>query len=486
MVVDLLSKLNDLIWSPLMFILVATGLYFTFKLGGVQFTFIKDAIEVITKKEKRVKEDEDDQISPIEAFLVGLASRIGAGNITGVATAVVVGGPGVLFWMWLIALIVAASSFVESTLGQIYKEKEEEKGFVGGPSFYMNKGLNKPLMGIIFAGVMILTYAIAFVTIQANTISSIMKSSFTSLDGNLVAYVVGIILLTLVAIVLFGGAKRIVKVSALMVPIMSFAYLILALIVIIVQFDKIPFVFSVIISQAFTFKSVTGAAIGGIIITGARRGMFSNEAGMGSAPNAAATATTSHPVKQGLVQMIGVFIDTLLVCTATGLIILLSLPKDVFISFANQALTDPSFNAIAVTQTALQTSLGLWSGWALTIFIFFFSFSSILGNYYYSESSFEYLTTNKTNLKIFKVVVVLATFYGSIANASVLWSLSDVLMGIMAFLNIIAITFLFKYVKLALDDYKKQKAEGKDPVFYEKNIEGLEGTVWTDDESIFH
>ncbi len=486
MIVDFLNRLNDLIWSPLMFILLATGVYFTLKLGGVQFTFIKEAIKVIMKKESKVNEDEEDQISPIEAFLVGLASRIGAGNITGVATAVVIGGPGVLFWMWLIALIVAASSFVESTLGQIYKSKEKEKGFVGGPSFYMKKGLNKPIMGIVFSVVMILTYAIAFVTIQSNTISSIMKSTFSTVDAGLVAYIVGIVLLTLVAIVLFGGAKRIVKVSAIMVPVMSFAYLIIAAMVLVVEFDKIPFVFSVIITQAFTFKSITGATIGALIITGARRGMFSNEAGMGSAPNAAATATTSHPVKQGLVQMIGVFIDTLLVCTATGLIILLSLPQDVFLAFSNQALTDPAFNAIEVTQTALQTSLGLWSGWALTIFIFFFSFSSILGNYYYSESSFEYLTTNKTNLKIFKVVVIMATFYGTIANASVLWALSDVLMGIMAFLNIIAITFLFKYVKLALDDYKKQKLQGKDPVFYQKNIKGLEDTIWTDDESIFH
>lgn len=485
MLLELIGKINDLIWSPLMFILVLTGLYFTIKLKGVQIRFIPESIKVISSPEKRV-EDSQKTIRPIEAFIVGLASRIGAGNITGVATAIVIGGAGSIFWMWLIALIVASSSFVESTLGQIYKEKIDDKGFVGGPSFYMKKGLNKPIMGIIFAVIMILTYAIAFVSIQSNTISAIMQSTFSNVDASLIAYIVGIFLLTLVGIILFGGAKKIAKVSTIIVPFMSIAYLILAVVVIIVKFDEIPNVFHMIISEAFTFHSVTGATLGGIIITGARRGMFSNEAGMGSAPNAAATATTSHPVKQGLVQMIGVFIDTLLICTATGLIILLSLPQEVFLSFSQQALIDPSFNAVTVTKSALETSLGAWSGIVLTILIFFFAFSSILGNYYYSESSFEYLTKNKTNLKIFKVVVVLTTFYGAIANAALLWALSDVLMGLMAFLNIIAITFLFKYVSMAFNDYNKQKRQGEDPIFYESNIEGLEGTVWTDEKNIFN
>ena len=479
-ILEVLARVNDIIWVPLMIMLMGTGFYFTYKLKFVQFKMLPESIRVMLKKEKNISNG----INPVEAFLVGLASRIGAGNITGVATAIVIGGPGSMFWMWAVALVVAASSFVENTLGQIFKVNEEEKGFVGGPSYYMKSGMGAKNMGKIFAFVLIACYGIAFVSIQSNTISSIATSTFPNVNN--MEIIVGIVVMTLTAFVLLGGAKKIVKVSSIFVPFMSVGYLILAVIVIILNFNTLPTVISTIISQAFTIQSITGATIGGVIINGARRGMFSNEAGMGSAPNAAATATTSHPVKQGLVQMLGVFVDTLVICTATGLIILTSLSRTEFLNFSNAALTDSSFNAVVVTQQALINTLGNWSGYLLAIFIFFFAFTSILGNYFYSESSFEYLTDNKKSLFGFKVLVVLVVYWGAVAQTETLWALSDVLMGVMAFLNIIAISYLFKYVYRALEDYNKQKKQNKDPIFLEKNIKGLEGTVWTSKEEIFN
>ncbi|MFV0289224.1 MAG: alanine/glycine:cation symporter family protein [Mycoplasmatales bacterium] len=480
--INLINSIDNLIWFPIMIILIGTGLYFTIKLNFVQLHLLPEAIRTLFNKEEN--KDKSTTINPVQAFLVGLASRIGAGNITGVATAILVGGPGAIFWMWLVALLVASSAFVESTLGQVYKEKEKNKGFVGGPSYYMKKGLNIPKIGVLFSVILIGCYAYSFVTIQSNTVTSILKSTVNN-SSFMFAAVIGIILAVLTAVILFGGAKRIVKVSALLVPIMSVGYLILAVLIIILNIERVPYVLNVIISQAFSAQAVTGATIGGIILTGARRGMFSNEAGMGSAPNAAATATTSHPVKQGLVQMFGVYIDTLVICTATGLIILLSLSNTEFMNYSNQALNDPSFNAVVVTQASLINSLGEWSGYLLTLFIFFFTFSSILGNYYYSESAYEYLTASK-GINIFKISVIFFVFYGAVANMQTLWTIADIFMGIMAFLNLIAISFLFKIVKQVKDDYCKQKKAGKDPLFLEQNIEGLSGTIWTSEKEIFN
>lgn len=478
MILDFLSVIDNMIWSPLLIVLLATGFYFTYKLGFVQFTMIKEAMKVMFQSEGG-----DTGVKPFQAFVIGLASRIGAGNITGVATAILVGGAGSIFWMWAVALIVASSSFIENTLAQIYKEKEAEKGFVGGPSYYMKKALNMPRLGLVFALVLIGCYGIAFISLQSNTISSITVSTFPNVNPVIISLVVGVVLVILIGSILLGGSKRIANFSTILVPFMSIGYLLMAIIVFIVNIETVPTVISLIFSEAFTLQSITGATLGGIIITGARRGMFSNEAGMGSAPNAAATATTSHPVKQGLIQMIGVFIDTLIICTATGIIILTSLSASQFITFSNEAINNPSFNAVTVTQVSLVQSLGTWSGYVLAIFIFFFALTSIIGNYYYSESSFEYITKKKVYLKAFRIFVLFVVFWGAVAKTDVLWSLADIFMGVMAAINIFAITLLSKFVYRTIEDYKKQKRENKNPIFKESNIKGLEGTIWTEENA---
>lgn len=478
---NIVQSVSDFIWSAwiLMPLLITTALYFSFRTKFVQFRLLKKSISFMTQKTDEDKQDK--AISPLEAFLIGLASRIGTGNITGVALAIMTGGPGAIFWMWVVALIVAASSFVESTLAQIYKEKETEKGYVGGPSYYMKKGLNAPKMGVVFALLLMFSYGLVFVAIQSNTIVASLQGVFYNVGNtNLFPIVIGLILAILVGYVLFGGASRIASFSSFIVPLMAVGYLLLALLVTALNFEALPGVISAIFAQAFTPDAMFGATIGGVIIVGAKRGMFSNEAGMGSAPNAAATATTNHPVNQGLIQSLGVFVDTILVCTATGLIILTSLSATEMANFVGQS-SNPEFSPIIVTQTAMVNTLGEWSGALLTVFIFFFAFSSIIGNYYYSESSLEYVSRKVIYRNIFKVTVVIIVFFAAIAESALVWTLGDLTMGLMAILNIIAITLLFNKAYLALKDFEKQLKENKEPVFNEKVIPGLKGTVWTDD-----
>ncbi|MGM9944543.1 MAG: alanine/glycine:cation symporter family protein [Lysinibacillus sp.] len=457
---NLVGNINHFMYSYLLiFMLVSIGLYFTIRTGFVQFRMIPEMFRVITEKAP-VGKNGKKGISSFQAFTISAASRIGTGNVAGVATAIALGGPGAVFWMWCIALIGSASSFIESTLAQVYKVPEKGGLFRGGPAYYMEKGLKKRWMGIIFAIAITLCFGFIFNAVQANTISIAFNESF-----GVSRTIMGTLLAVLTAIIIFGGLRRIVSVTTFLVPVMAIGYIILAIIVMVLNITDIPAVFALIFKSAFGAEEMFAGMIGAAITNGIKRGLFSNEAGMGSVPNAAATADVSHPVKQGLIQTLGVFIDTLIICTATAMIVLTS---DAYLS-ANAT-------SINLTQASLSDSIGSWAGSILAITIFFFAFSSILGNYYYGESNIEFIKNSPIIINIFRVFVIGFVFFGSVAKVQLVWDLADVFMGIMAFINLIAILMLWKIAKKVLDNYLAQRKAGKNPVFYADEIEGLDNT----------
>ena len=455
---NLVSNINSFMYSYLLiYMLVGIGLYFTIRTGFVQFRMIPEMFRVITEKAP-VGKDGKKGISSFQAFTISAASRIGTGNVAGVATAIALGGPGAVFWMWCIALIGSASSFIESTLAQVYKVPDKGGLFRGGPAYYMEKGLKKRWMGIIFAISITLCFGFVFNAVQANTISIAFNESF-----GVSRIAMGALLAGLTAIIIFGGLRRIVSVTTYLVPVMAIGYIILAIIVMVLNIKDIPAVFALIFKSAFGAEEMFAGMIGAAIMNGIKRGLFSNEAGMGSVPNAAATADVSHPVKQGLIQTLGVFIDTLVICTATAMIVLTS---DAYLS-AEAA-------SINLTQASLADSIGSWASSVLAITIFFFAFSSVIGNYYYGESNIEFIKNSPMTINIFRVFVVGFVFFGSVAKVQLVWDLADVFMGIMAFINLIAILMLWKIAKKVLDNYVTQRKAGKNPVFYADEIEGLD------------
>ena len=458
---------NDFIWTYILIaMLIAIGLYFTFRTKFVQFSNIKEMFKLLGEGTSS-KDKAKGQVSSFQAFCIGTASRVGAGNLAGVASAIAIGGPGAVFWMWLIALIGSASAFIESTLAQIYKVKDGDN-FRGGPAYYMEKGLKQKWMGIAFSVLIIICFGFAFNSVQSNTITAAFNSTF-----NANKLIIGIILTVLTLIIIFGGVNRIAKISSILVPIMAVAYIVIALFIIIMNFNQIPSLFKTIFENAFGIKQVVGGGIGAALLQGIKRGLFSNEAGMGSAPNAAATATVSHPVKQGLIQTLGVFTDTLIICTSTAFIILLS-----------GAPLDGSVKGIELTQMALVSQVGSWGGTFISICILLFAFSSIIGNYYYGETNIQFITENKVVLYGYRILVAAMVLFGSIASMDLVWNIADVFMGLMAILNLIAIVLLSKIAIKALQDYTAQKKAGKDPVFYASSIPELGDEVeeWREDE----
>ena len=424
-------------------------------------------VALITGKLSSLKDGEKKvagQVTGFQAFCIAVASHVGTGNLAGVAIAVAVGGPGALFWMWVIALLGAATSLIENTLAQTYKVKEGN-GFRGGPSYYMEKALGQKTLGYIFSVIVIVTFAFVFNTVQANTIAQAFETSF-----NMSSAVAGVILAALTALIIFGGLNRIANVVSFMVPVMAIGYVIVALYVLIVNVVHIPGLFMSIIEAAFGIKQAVGGAIGVAMLQGIKRGLYSNEAGMGSAPNAAATSNVSHPVKQGLLQAFGVFVDTILICSATGFIVLLY----------------PEYNTIEekgikLTQLALSHSVGAWGAGFITLCIFLFAFSSLVGNYYYGEANLEFLTKSKTSMLIFRVLTVACVYLGSVAKLGLVWDIADISMGIMALMNIVVIAILSPKAVAIINDYIKQRKEGKNPVFRAKDIPGLENTECWDD-----
>ena len=464
---SVLNEVNTFLYSYLLIILlIGAGLFFTFKTKFIQFQLIPDMFKLLTEKAPKDKSGKRG-ISSFQAFTVSAASRIGTGNIAGVATAIAIGGPGAVFWMWIVALIGGASALVESTLAQVYKVKDHSTGmFRGGPAYYMEKGLNKRWMGVLFAIVITLTYGFVFNAVQANTITIAFKESFGTNR-----LLVGIILSVLTAVIVFGGLKRIVSVTQIIVPVMAIAYIVIALLVVLINFKELPNVIILIVKSAFGLQEAFAGMLGAAIMNGVKRGLFSNEAGMGSAPNAAATASVTHPVKQGLIQTLGVFIDTLLVCTSTAAIVLLS-----------DAYLQTNAASVNLTQASLVGILGDWAGVFLAIAIFMFAFSTVIGNYYYGEINIGFIKESKTALLIFRILVVAFVMFGSVSKVQVVWDLADLFMAIMALINLLAILLLWKVAKPVINNYLAQRKQGKDPVFYKKDVPNIGDVECWDDE----
>ena len=405
------------------------------------------------------KDKNHKHISSFQAFAVSVATRVGTGNLAGVATAIAIGGPGAVFWMWVIALIGSATAFIESTLGQLYKQRHKDS-FVGGPAYYIEKGLHCKWMAYLFAVLITITFGLSYNSIQSNTICGAMQEAF---GWN--PLIVGGILSVVALIIIFGGLHRIANVSAVLVPLMAIGYFILVVVIMIMNIQLIPHVMKVIFTSAFGLEQGVGGAIGATIMNGVKRGLFSNEAGEGSAPNVAATATVSHPVKQGLIQALGVFTDTLLVCSCTAFMILIS-----------GLYNTPELNGIALTQAALNSEIGAIGPTFIAIAILLFAFSSIIGNYYYGEANIRFMTSSNTVLTVYRVFSggVLVMF-GAMASLEIVWNLGDLCMALLTACNLVAIISLGKYAFRLLEDYRQQKRRGiKEPVFHRGQLPEIE------------
>ena len=447
----IVNSINTVLWSyVLIIVLIGIGVWFTLRTKLVQVRMLPEMLRLLT--EGIGVKTVDKQISTFQAFCVSTASRVGVGNIAGVAIAIVTGGPGAVFWMWVIAFIGCATGFGERTLAQIYKLPRGNGTFHGGPAYYIRNALKKPGVAKLFALLISVTFGLVYNSVQANTIALSVHTAF-GLDQLPTA----IILCVLTSLVIFGGLTRIAKVAEFLVPIMAGIYLLTALIVVIMYIDRVPAMFALIFHDAFNPQAAVGGGIGTAILTGVKRGLFSNEAGEGSVPNAAATATTSHPVKQGLVQSFGVYVDTWIVCTATAFIVLLS----------GQYTIGGKLTGIALAQESLAVNFGSMAPTFLSIVVFMFAFSSIVGNYYYGEINISFFKGNtKQYLLIFRCFVVAMVFFGSIAELSLVWDMADLFMGFLCLTNLYAISQLGKYAYVALNDYIRQRSSGiKDPTF---------------------
>lgn len=443
----------------LIILLLAVGLYFTFRTKFVQFRLLGESILLVTEKK-----DNDNSVSPFEALMVSTASRVGTGNIVGVANAIAIGGYGAVFWMWVIAIVGGASAFIESTLAQVYKKRAKDGSSYGGPAYYIEAACKSRWLGIIFAIALIATYAVGFnMLCSYNLISSLSEYSFYGDPAtSKVPLICGAILAVLVGICVLGGGKRIVKVTGILVPIMGVTYILMALIAMVLNIGNLPMVLKNIFVSAFDFKAIFGGFAGSALMQGIKRGLYSNEAGVGSAPNAAAAADVTHPVKQGLVQMLSVFIDTILICTATAMMCLSSGITP------SEELTGAPF-----VQTALSSNFGSFGAYFITFSLLLFAFTTLLGNLFYCEGCINYIanrTVSKKAMNIFRVFACIVVFVGATLDFGLVWNLADVLMGIMALINLPVIVALGKTALAAMNDYIRQRKEGKDPVFKASSI----------------
>ena len=460
---NLLASLNDFLYSYiLIFLLVAAGIYFSIRTKFVQFRLIGDAIKAL--KEKAEKNDNGKSVSSFQALMISTASRVGTGNIAGIATAIVAGGPGAVFWMWVMAIVGGASAFVESTLAQVYKVKDG-KEFRGGPSYYIERALGKRWLGVLFSILLIACFAYGFNGLQTYNMSSALEYYIPNYSDTILPAVVGLLIAAATAFVIFGGVHRIGFISSVIVPIMAGIYILMGIFITLTNLDRVPEMFSLIFDGAFDFRAIFGGFAGSTVLIGIKRGLFSNEAGMGSAPNASATATVSHPVKQGMVQVLSVFIDTLMICTTTAFILLLSGVTGI----------PEKLDGIPYVQAAISANVGSLGIHFITFSIFAFAFTSLIGNYYYAESNILFIKNNRILLNVFRITCLIAIFLGAQADFSTVWNLADVLMGFMAIENILVIFLLGGIAFKVLDDYTKQKKQGIDPVFKAKNV-GLNNT----------
>ena len=443
--------------------LIISGVYFTFATQFVQFVRPKEMLKLMLGSDERAKGK--GKISPFQAFAISTASRVGTGNIAGVAIAITVGGPGAIFWMWLIAVFGAASAFAESTLAQIYKVKTG-KNFRGGPAYYIKTALkNKPL-AVAFSISLVATFPFVFNSVQSNTIAQSLQTTFGAQP-----VMTGLVLAALTALIIFGGLKRIATFSAVVVPAFALAYIVITLVMMLINITQLPHVLWLILTDAFSWQKLLAGTLGATIMTGARRGLFSNEAGMGSAPNAAATAHTSHPVKQGYVQAFSVFVDTLIICSCTAFIVLLA-----------DYTKFPGLEGIALTQAALTRELGPFGNYFISASVLLFAFTSIIGNYYYGQANVEFLTRKRWVMALFRTLVCVMILLGAVMQLKLAWGLADLCMTFMALINIYAILKLRKFVLAALVDYRRQKRRGKDPVFGPYNVRRIkQAEAWVEE-----
>ena len=447
------DPLNNILWSyVLIYVLIGVGLVLTVVSGFVQLRGLRYSF-------KAFKKIDDSGISPTQAFATGLASRVGTGNIAGVATAIALGGPGAIFWMWVTALVGMASAFTESTLAQIYKERHPDGTFRGGPAYYIQRGLGSRGWGIAFAVALIVAFGLVFNAVQANSISDTLHVAYgwdkTAIGATLVMLSAGVI---------FGGLRRIGKVAEWMVPIMAVGYLMVAVYAIVANFALLPDVLLLIFRSAFGLEPAVGGVVGyGIMQAmqyGVKRGLFSNEAGMGSAPNAAATATVQHPASQGLLQMFGVFVDTIIICSATAFIVLLS---GVFVPGGE-------VKGAALTQAAVTAHIGPAGKTFMSFAVFFFAFTSIIGNYAYAEGNVEFIKRRRGLVNAFRVLVLCMVMFGSVASVPLVWDMADVSMGFMALINLGAIFLLRNHAVAAWKDYKRQVTSGVDAPTFSRDV----------------
>ncbi len=457
---SVVDAVNNVLWSyVLIVVLVACGLYFTVSTRFVQVRMLPEMLRLLTEGIGR--KTEGSTISSFQAFCVSTASRVGVGNIAGVAIAIVTGGPGAVFWMWVIAFIGCATGFVESTLAQIYKLPRGKGKFHGGPAYYINNALHQPAVAKLFAILISVTFGLIYVSVQANTIAMSAQTL------GIAPLATAVFLAGLTGLVICGGMHRIAKVTEFMVPIMAGLYLIVALIIVIMHIDMVPTMFELILHDAFSPQAAVGGGFGTAVLTGVKRGLFSNEAGEGSVPNAAATADVSHPVKQGLVQSFGVYVDTWIVCSATAFIVLLT----------GQYTIGGELTGIALAQASLHSVFGPLAPVAVAIMILLFAFSSIVGNYYYGEINIAFFEgdTHKY-LVVYRLFVVVMVVFGSLAALQLVWNLADLFMGLLCLTNLYAIVRLAPYARKALDDYTAKKARGvREPDFAASDIGVTEG-----------
>lgn len=454
---NFIASCSEALYSyVLIIVLLLGGLYFTVRSKFVQFVQLREQVRVVGEKPSDKK-----SVSSFQALMVSTASRVGTGNIIGVSTAICLGGFGSVFWMWMIAIVCSASAFVESTLAQIYKRRGDDGNCYGGPAYYIETALKCRPLAIVFSILLILTYGVGFNMLASYNLQSTF-SSYSFYNASYTPWTIGFILMIFVAICLFGGGRRIVRVTELLVPFMGIAYVLVALLIVVINFGTLPSVFGRIFSEAFDISAIFGGFGGSCVMYGIKRGLFSNEAGVGSAPNASASAEISHPVKQGLVQILSVFLDTILVCSATA-----------FMCMCSGVEPSAEISGAPYVQASLNATLGVFGPVFITVAMILFAFTTLLGNLYYVDKALIHIIGNRLNKKVkyaYYILASLVIFIGSGLNSGLLWNIADITMGLMTVINMPVIFYLSKYAFRALGGYMKQKREGKDPVFLAKEI----------------
>jgi AGCS family alanine or glycine:cation symporter len=453
---ELISTINDVLYSYiLIIILILGGLYFTFRTKFVQFRLFKEQFRAVLEKPV-----DGSGVSSFQALMVSTASRVGTGNIIGVSTALCLGGFGSVFWMWIIAIIGSASAFVESTLAQIYKRKGSD-GCYGGPAYYIENALHSKPLAIIFSILLIITYGFGFNMLASYNLQSTF-SGYTFYNKETSPWIIGLIVAVIVGYCLFGGGKRVIKVTSTLVPFMGVAYILIAIIIVLMNIKLLPNIIETIFTEAFNFKAIFGGFSGSCVIYGIKRGLFSNEAGVGSAPNASASAEVNHPVKQGLVQVLSVFIDTVLICSATA-----------FLCMSSGVKPSAELSGAPYVQAALTETLGSFGPVFITIAMILFAFTTLIGNLFYVDKCIYHIFGKKPGkvfMSVYYIIASVVIFIGAGLNADLLWGIADITMGAMTIINMPVIIYLGKYAFAALKDYEKQRKNSIEPVFKAKNI----------------